>query len=139
GYINGSAAALRGLLMSSRREAKPVLGCSLTSVFFCRTASHCKSRVSKMLGATKRTREPGGLVYLLSFPEQSLFWAEGIRHEIHACAGSKMDREYIGHCVGLLLRAGSWRLLSNAKGTAFRSFMEFCYAPRPHGLGLTRA
>jgi hypothetical protein len=88
---------------------------------------------------TMRRREPGGLVHLLSFPEESLFWAEGIRHEIHACARSKMDREYIGHCVGLLLRAGSWRLLQNAKGRPFCSFMEFCHAARPHGLGLTRA
>jgi hypothetical protein len=91
------------------------------------------------MGTTELVKQPGGLVHLLSFPEGTLFWAAGIRQEILTCATQDdVDREYIGHCLGLLLRAGSWRLLRNARGSTFRSFMEFCYAPRPHGLGFTR-
>jgi hypothetical protein len=90
--------------------------------------------------SAKQARESGGLVHLLSYPEETLFWAAGIRDEIHSCARrSQAEREYVGHCVGLLLRAGSWRLLRNATGAPFGSFMEFCHARRPHGLGLTRA
>jgi len=83
---------------------------------------------------------PGGLVHSLSAPEGSLFWAVGIRHEIQACTDEDdVDCEYAGHCLGLLLRSGGWRLLRDAEGAPFRSFIQLCYAPRPHGLGLSRA
>ena len=82
----------------------------------------------------------GNLVNLLSSPEGSLLWAGGMRHEIQACmAETDFDREYVGHCLGLLLRTGGWRLLRNAKDAPFRSFIAFSYARRPYGLGLTRA
>jgi hypothetical protein len=82
----------------------------------------------------------GNLVNLLSSPEGSLLWAAGMRHEIQACmAETDFDRDYVGHCLGLLLRTGGWRLLRNAKDNPFRSFIQFCYARRPYGLGLTRA
>jgi len=83
---------------------------------------------------------PSGLVHSLSAPEGSLFWAVGTRHEIQACTDEDdVDCEYAGHCLGLLLRSGGWRLLRDAQGESFSSFIQFCYAPRPHGLGLTRA
>jgi hypothetical protein len=84
--------------------------------------------------------QAGGLVHSLSAPEGNLFWAVGMRHEIQAGADEDdVDCEYVGHCLGLLLRSGGWRLLRDAKGTAFGSFIQLCYAPRPHGLGLSRA
>jgi hypothetical protein len=82
---------------------------------------------------------PGGLVHLLSAPEGSLFWAAGMRQEIQDCTGEpEVDREYVSHCLNLLLRSGGWRLLRNGQGDSFQSFIQFCYAPVPHGLALTR-
>jgi hypothetical protein len=46
---------------------------------------------------------------------------------------------YLAQCVGALLRSRGWRLLSGARGAPFRSFLDFCRGPRPHGLGLRRA
>ena len=89
---------------------------------------------------TEPAHHAGNLVNLLSSPEGSLLWAAGMRHEIQASmAETGFDREYVGHCIGLLLRTGGWRLLRNAKDTPFRSFIQFCYARRPYGLGVTRA
>jgi hypothetical protein len=83
---------------------------------------------------------PGGLVHLLSAPAGSLCWAVGMRKEIQACAGQpEVDSEYLGHCLRLLLRTGGWRLLRDANGEPFPSFIQLCYAPPPRGLGLTRA
>jgi hypothetical protein len=83
---------------------------------------------------------PGGLVHLLSAPEGSLFWAVGMRHEIQVCTGeAEVDHDYLGHCLGLLVRSGGWRLLRNARGAPFRSFIHFCGSARPHGLGFSRA
>jgi hypothetical protein len=88
----------------------------------------------------ERVHHPSGLVYSLSAPEGSLFWAVGMRHEIQTCLDQdEVDYEYAGHCAGLLLRSGGWRLLRDEDGTPFESFIRFCYAMQPHGLGLTRA
>jgi hypothetical protein len=84
-------------------------------------------------------QNPGGLVHLLSAPEGSLFWAAGMRHEIQTCTlQTEIDHEYVGHCLGLLLRTGGWRLLRNVNDTPFRSFIHFCRAANPHGLGLSK-
>ena len=54
----------------------------------------------------------GGVVHLLSAPEGSLFWAAGMRLEIQTCARMRdLDREYLGHCLSLLLHSGAWRQL----------------------------
>ena len=83
---------------------------------------------------------PGGLIHLLSAPEGSLCWAVGMRKEIQSCADQpEVDTEYLGHCLQLLLRTGGWRLLRDANGDSFGSFIQLCFAPRPRGLGLTRA
>jgi hypothetical protein len=85
-------------------------------------------------------RQLGGLINLISSPEGSFSWAVGMRQEIQTClAQPEFDRVYVGDCLKLLLRAGGWRRLHDAQGESFRSFIQFCYAPRPHGLGLTRA
>jgi len=81
----------------------------------------------------------GGLVHLLSAPEGSLFWAVGMRHELQIAAdGPALDQDYVSHCLKLLRRSGAWRLLRNGRGDPFRSFIQFCTTPRPHGLGLPR-
>jgi hypothetical protein len=83
--------------------------------------------------------EPGRLIELLSAPEGSQPWAAGMRHEIQACtSGGEFDREYASHCLSLLLRTGGWRRLRDAAGESFATFLAFCDAARPHGLGLTR-
>ena len=93
-----------------------------------------------MLEPLELVQQPGGLVHLLSSPEGSLFWAAGMRHEIQVSAGEdEFDPDYIGHCLSLLRRTGGWRLLQNARGVPFRSFIDFCSVRRPHGLGLTRS
>jgi hypothetical protein len=82
----------------------------------------------------------GNLVSLLSSPEGSTSWAAGMRHEIQVCTEERdFDCAYVSHCLSLLRRTGGWRLLRNAKGVPFRSFIQFCYARRPYGLALTRA
>jgi hypothetical protein len=87
----------------------------------------------------KAAEQPGGLIHLLSAPEGSLFWAAGLRHEIQSVTKQpEIDREYVGHCLSLLLRSRSWRLLQNANGSPFGSFIQFCCASRPQGLGLSR-
>jgi hypothetical protein len=83
---------------------------------------------------------PGKLVRLLSAPEGSRDWALGMRCEIQISVGQPgSDAEYIGQCLRALLRTRGWRLLRTARDTPFRSFLQFCRAPRPQGLGLTRA
>jgi hypothetical protein len=80
------------------------------------------------------------VVRQLSAPEGSWLWADGIRREIHMhhkCVDTQ--REYVSHCLRLLLSSGGWRLLRNADGDFFGSFIKFCRAARSHGLGLTRA
>jgi hypothetical protein len=85
-------------------------------------------------------QESAGLVHLLSAPPGSQSWALGMRHEIQSClTETDCDREYVGHCLSLLLRTGGWRRLQNARGAPFRSFLHFCHASTPPGLGLTRA
>ena len=82
---------------------------------------------------------PGGLIHLLSAPEGSLLWAAGMRQEVQTCMeGTEPDFDYAGHCLGLLLRSGGWRLLVDENADPFPSFIRFCYATRPHGLGLKR-
>ena len=81
----------------------------------------------------------GGLVHLLSAPEGSLFWAAGMRQEIQNCRRMRhVDRDYLSHCLGLLLHSEAWRHLKNADAAPFRSFVQLCCAPPPHGLGLKR-
>ncbi len=81
-----------------------------------------------------------GLVHLLSAPEGSFSWAVGMRDEIQACTrDGEFDREYVAHCLGLLLHSGGWRLLRSDTARAFGSFIQFCCKSPPHGLGLTRA
>jgi hypothetical protein len=94
-----------------------------------------------MANLTPADSHPGSLVHLLSAPEGSLLWARGMRKEIQACAGLlEIDREYVGDCLRLLLRTGGWRLLRDACGVSFRSFIQLCYSPRTKGgLGLSRA
>ena len=91
-----------------------------------------------MLEPLELVQQPGGLVHLLSSPEGSLFWAAGMRHEIQVSVQDEFDADYVGHCLTLLHRSGGWRLLQNARGAPFRSFIDFCCARRPHGVGLTR-
>jgi hypothetical protein len=62
-----------------------------------------------------------------------------MRCEIQVCVDQpEPDSEYVGQCLHALLRTRAWRLLRTARDTPFRSFLRFCRAPRPHGLGLTR-
>ncbi len=82
------------------------------------------------------TLRPEELIRLLSAAEGSLDWAVGMRHEVHAHV--RRDRAYAAHCLGALLRTRGWRRLTSAGGKPFGSFLDFCRAPRPHGLGLTR-
>jgi hypothetical protein len=92
-----------------------------------------------MSQSVELVHEPRHLVHLLSAPEGTCSWAAGMRQEIQACAGTEaFDADYIGHCLSLLRRTGGWRLLRSARGKPFRSFIQFCSARRPHGLGLTR-
>lgn len=91
--------------------------------------------------ATMSERLPSAseLVRLLSTPEGSRDWAIGLRYETQAHLGqADPDWEYVAHCLGALLRSSGWRLLRGARGQPFRSFIQLCRAPRPHGLGLTR-
>jgi hypothetical protein len=93
-----------------------------------------------MLEPIELVHEPRHLVQLLSSPEGTSSWAAGMRQEIQGCAGAEeFDADYIGHCLSLLRRTGGWRLLRGARGMPYRSFIQFCSARRPHGLGLTRA
>jgi hypothetical protein len=93
-----------------------------------------------MANMTASDSHPGSLVHLLSAPEGSSLWARGMRKEIQACAAlPEIDNEYLGDCLRLLLRTGGWRLLRDARGNPFRSFIHLCFAPRPKGLGLSRA
>jgi hypothetical protein len=78
-------------------------------------------------------------VRLLSAPEGSRDWALGMRYEIQVSAAQPgADPEYIRHCLIALRCSGGWRLLQTSRDTPFRSFHQFCLAPLPHGLGLTR-
>jgi hypothetical protein len=80
----------------------------------------------------------GELVRLLSAPQGSRDWAVGLRYEIHTQVNqAETDWEYVSHCLGGLLRSGGWRLFRSARGKSFRSFIQFCLAPHPYGLGLT--
>jgi hypothetical protein len=84
--------------------------------------------------------QAGNMVSLLSSPEGSTSWAAGMRDEIQVSTEERdFDRAYVSHCLSLLRRTGGWRLLRNARGAPFRSFIQFCYARRPYGLALTRA
>ena len=81
----------------------------------------------------------GGLVHLLSAPEGSLYWAAGMRQEIQTCARKRdVDRDYLSHCLGLLLHSDAWRHLRNENAAPFHSFVQLCCTRPPHGLGLTR-
>jgi hypothetical protein len=92
-----------------------------------------------MLAPPQAVPQPGNLVRLLSSPEGSQDWALGMRYEIQVCAGQlDADQDYVGQCLRALLRTRGWRLLRTARDAPFRSFLQFCLAPRPHGLGLTR-
>jgi hypothetical protein len=83
------------------------------------------------------TRQPGGLVHLLSAGEGSLPWADGMRQEIQDCLlQEEVDSEYVSHCLTLLRCTGGWRLLRDAQGFPFSSFIRFCYAACPYGLGV---
>jgi hypothetical protein len=80
------------------------------------------------------------LVRLLSAPEGSRDWAQGMRYEIQSQAGrAGADPGYVAQCLGALLRSRGWRLLRTARGTPFRSFLRLCRARRPYGLGLRPA
>lgn len=50
----------------------------------------------------------------------------------------QLDRDYLGHCLRLLLHSNAWRHLKNADAAPFHSFVQLCCAPPPHGLGLKR-
>jgi hypothetical protein len=62
-----------------------------------------------------------------------------MRHEIQSqMRQEEVDAEYVASCMGALLRSHGWRQLHNARGQPYRSFIRFCLARRPHGLGLSQ-
>lgn len=88
------------------------------------------TRVSKQVSSE--------LIRLLSAPEGSEDWAQGMLREIHVCMDrSRKEQVHIIDCLQAIHRSNGWRHLRTARGANFRSFASFCQAARPYGLGLT--
>lgn len=92
-----------------------------------------------MMAPTRVSKQVSGeLIRLLSAPEGSEDWAQGMLREIHVCMDrSRKEQVHIIDCLHAIHRTNSWRHLRTARGANFRTFVSFCQAARPYGLGLT--